>query len=116
MKHCLFCQVEIPDDLNGNRQYCDDDCYYRAKLHRQKELRGNIADSRNRKYEAEYVLHLLCQKHGILKPFDPMEAEEMGFDFGEADGIVNHEGKRGVRIGGFAYLLLNPKQMIIWTM
>jgi hypothetical protein len=50
-----------------------------------------------------------------LKPFDPMEAEEMGFDFGEADGIVNHEGKRGVRIGGFAYILLNPKQMIIWT-
>jgi hypothetical protein len=33
-----------------------------------------------------------------------------------ADGIVNHEGKRGVRIGRFAYMLLNPNQMIIWTL
>jgi hypothetical protein len=116
MKYCLFCEEEISHYQNGNRQYCDDDCYYSAKLYRQKEHRRDIAELRNRKCEAEYILHLLCQKHGILKPFNPMEAEDRGFDFGVADGIVNHEGKRGVRIGRFAYMLLNLNQMIIWTL
>jgi hypothetical protein len=41
---CLFCGEDIHEEANGNRQYCDDNCYYLEKLHRQKE-------KRNREYE-----------------------------------------------------------------
>lgn len=115
MKHCLYCLNEIPNNENGNRLYCHHACYYAAKLERQKDTRKNIAEFRNRMQESEFILQRLCQIHGTRIPFDPMEAEEMGFDFGVADGVVSHEGKRGIRIGAFVYMLVNPKHMIIWT-
>lgn len=115
MKKCLFCQAVMLEIENGNRHYCDDDCYYSAKLQRQKEKRNHEAKLRSKNSTAELILKCLCLQHGAFNPFNPLEAEEMGFYFGVADSLVNHEGKQGILIGEYAYQLLNPKQMIVWT-
>ena len=66
---CRFCNKDIPFGLNGNRRYCDEDCYNYAKLERTKDKYANNKITLAEINRSENLLKAFYNIYGD-KPFD----------------------------------------------
>jgi hypothetical protein len=116
MKYCKFnkCRKELPQSEHGNREYCDDNCYYLAKLER-----NNLKYANNRKKlielnRVESILRLLYHQYGSANYIEASLLNEraMNWSFFSAESKV--EDHRVKVVGEYAYCLFVNKTVRIW--
>ena len=101
---CRFCDKELPIGLNGNRRYCNDNCYYYAKLMRTNE---KYAVTKNTLLEINRCESLLrsCYNKYDNTPFDVNILRTNNMDWKIHTGYKDLDGKTYTKIGLYAYVI-----------
>jgi hypothetical protein len=116
MKTCKYssCGKEIPLLKHGNRDYCDDLCYYFAKLERNYIIYTNNSQKLNEINRIESILRTLHDRYGSEKYIEGSILEELAMRW----NLFNYESKiDGFPvnvIGEYAYCCFANKTVRIW--
>ena len=114
---CKFCGSPIEFDMHGNRSYCDEDCYYYAKLERnfnkyeeQKELLQEFINT-------DKILKVFYEIYGSEKyiPSNLLEDGNMNWDI--QTGKKEIDKIKVTVINQFGYALFHNETLVrIWKL
>ena len=99
-----YCGKAIPPDENGNRRYCNDDCYMAEKLERSKDNYAVNKKNLNQIKHVENILSAAFKKHGS-GVFDVtiLRAEKMNWTV--ITGTTTIDGEIIRIVGRYGYVL-----------
>ena len=116
MKKCklISCGKEIPQLNHGNSEYCDNDCYYLAKLERN---RAKYSKNTQHLYELsriESILRTLYNKYGSDTYINSSLLNDQFMNWTLFSGEYTIDDFPAKVVGEFAYCLFSNKTVRIW--
>jgi hypothetical protein len=98
------CGEIIPSDENGNRRYCNDECYMAEKLERSKDNYAVNKKSLNEIKQVEKILSAAYKKYrGDIFDVNILRVEKMNWSI--ITGITKIDGETIRIVGSYGYIV-----------
>jgi hypothetical protein len=106
------CGEAIPPDENGNRRYCNDDCYMAEKLERSKDNYAVNKKNLNQIKHVENILNAAYKKYGgDIFDVNILRVEKMNWTV--ITGTTTIDGETIRIVGRYGYILYSNKTIKI---
>jgi len=116
VKVCNFCGETIVAAKHGNRCYCDDSCYYSAKLNRNNLRYESVKTALNELRRIESILRNLYNHYGSKQYVDALLLNErsMNWTLYSSKSVIEELPVKVV--GEFAYCFFQNETVRIWKL
>lgn len=113
-RKCNYCGDTIHSRAHGNRNYCSNECYYLAKLNRNKSKYALNNELMKKFIHIDFILESLYKIHGPNKeiPLDLFNNVEMNWRLYTATIKIDDVPVKVIR--NYAYCLYDDKTVRIW--
>lgn len=97
-----YCRDELPEEENGNRRYCDNNCYMVEKLERSKDIHANKKKVLLEIERNETLLRVFHNKYRDAH-FDINLLRDKKIDWSISTGSISIDGVEYRLVSSFAY-------------
>lgn len=113
-KKCNFCGDTIHSRAHGNRNYCSNECYYLAKLNRNKSKYALTKDLMSEFNHIDHILDGFYRIHGVGKFIPAALFNNAGMNWELYMTTKQIESITAKVIRNYAYCLYNNQTVRIW--
>lgn len=113
-KRCLYCNTPLDWEKHGNRDYCNDNCYYANKQFKNLQKYWNNKAEQDAFQKVDLILKRFYDLYGPGKGIPAILLDDVGMNWLIRKNEIIIDDRPAITIGLYAYNLYNTAIVEIW--